>query len=59
MRFTTRAHEWLADRIPWIQYPSLRAYRPWPRLTQKQIAWYSCLGFWLFVIAVSVWGNFL
>lgn len=28
MRLFTRAHEWLADHVSWVQYPNVRAVGP-------------------------------
>jgi len=65
MRLKTRIHEWLADRIPWVQYPhgSHMVYeRRWPRyrdLSGKQRAWVWFAAFWGAVIALSVYGNLI
>jgi hypothetical protein len=60
-----RVREWLADRVPWIQYPrrSHTVYeRRWPRyqdLTGKQRAWVWFAVFWGLVICLSIYGNLI
>lgn len=49
MRLQVRIHEWLADRISWVQYPKVRPaatlqappgiWRQYCNLTRKQRAW--------------------
>jgi hypothetical protein len=63
MRLLTRAHEFLADHVPWIQYPDAR-FAPRRRfrlsdLSFKQRCWLVFALFWLFVIALSIYGNSL
>jgi hypothetical protein len=65
MRLTMRlrVHEWLAERVRWVQYPDLQAERrrqlnPNPslwfhykRMTWKQLGWFW---FWVFWGGVSL-----
>lgn len=72
MRVTRRVHEWLAERVPWIQYPDARF--PQERkllfkirsmaakvqnLTWKQKGWLLFALFWGSLIALSIFGNLL
>ena len=65
MRVTTRVHEWLAERVPWIQYPDARfaQERQWrfrlQNLTGKQRGWLAFAIFWASVIALSIYGNLI
>ena len=34
-----RAHEWLADRVSWVQYPELRRLSPKRRLFRNEMPW--------------------
>lgn len=63
MRVTTRIHEWLAERVPWIQYPDAR-FGNEPRfrlsgLSGKQRGWIVFGIFWLSVIGLSIYGNLI
>lgn len=60
----TRIHEWLADRVSWIQYPNVRllplhAPRCWRDLSGKQRAWAWFGIAWACVIAFSIYGNLI
>lgn len=65
MRVTTRIHEWLAERVSFIQYPDARF--PQERrfmsrirnLTSKQRWWLAFALGWGSVIAFSVYGNLI
>ena len=60
MRIKHRIHEWLADRIPWVQYPDgahMVYERRWPRyrdLSGKQRAWRITGLFWVGVIIFAL-----
>lgn len=65
MRLTTRIHEWLAERVTWIQFPVHRYgyYRPtlyerFQNLSGKQRAWTVCGLFWAAVVFCSIVGRF-
>lgn len=64
MRLKTRIHEWLAERVSWIQYPHTRLgwRRPtllsrYRNLSGKQRGWLVFAIFWTLVIALSIYGN--
>jgi hypothetical protein len=61
LRLTTRVHEWLAERVPWIQFPDLRRDAVFQRerlpLTRKQRAWLAFAVFWSLVVLLSIYGN--
>jgi hypothetical protein len=65
MRARIRIQEWFADRVPWIQYPQGANFvyeRRWPRyrdLSGKQRGWFWFAVFWLSVICLSIYGNFI
>lgn len=68
MRLKTRIHEWLADRISWVQYPQITPVRPNPRrtlsyrwsvLTARERGWVYFAIFWSAVVALSVYGNLI
>jgi hypothetical protein len=67
MRLRTRLHEWLADRVTWVQYPDLRkemVYRPtlgqrWHALSTAGKGWVLFVVFWDGLILISIWGNTL
>lgn len=56
MRLQVRIHEWLADRISWVQYPKVRPaapvqaspslWRQYRNLRRKQRAWVWFGLFW-------------
>ncbi len=64
MRLTTRIHEWLAERVSWIQYPNVtmlperRRFR-YQNLSGKQRAWFWFAMFWGGVILFSIYGNLI
>lgn len=68
MRLKTRIHEWLADRIDWVQYPRLvlvhrqphrtLSYR-WSVMTWKQRGWVLFFAWWGAVCALSIYGNLI
>lgn len=39
MRLFTRAHEWLADHVSWVQYPNIRPAGPAPSVWKNQMPW--------------------
>ena len=67
MRLRTRIHEWLADRISWVQYPDPRTglLRPrtlverWDNLSRSGKGWILLFAFWGALILLSIWGNSL
>ena len=65
MRVTTRIHEWIAERVPWVQYPDARFPQQkrllfrLRNLTGKQRWWILFAVFWSSVIALSIFGNSL
>ena len=64
MRLKTRIHEWLAERVSWIQYPDLRAQRRglvwrYRMLSGKQRAWFCFAVFWSLAILLSIYGNLI
>jgi len=67
-RLQFRAHEWLADRINWVQYPRIRpvpAYtRPtlpqrWHALSRQGKGWVLLAAFWGALILLSIYGNLI
>lgn len=67
MRITTRVHEWLAEHVPWVQYPDARFQQQREPgfldrlrgLTWKQKSWLLFALFWGSLIALSIYGNSL
>jgi len=66
-RIRMRAHEWLADRVDWIQYPRV-VYAPgqspprfswYRRLNRKQRGWVFFFVFWGLVCLLSIYGNLI
>lgn len=41
MRLVTRAHEWLADHVSWVQYPNVRAEHGRSLFWKYEIPWYQ------------------
>jgi hypothetical protein len=63
MRVTVRIHEWLAERLPWVQYPDAR-FGNEPRfrladLSRKQRWWVVFALFWGSLICLSIYGNLI
>jgi len=65
MRLKTRIHEWLADHVSWVQYPTYkREYSPsllyrYQVLTGKERGWFWFFVFWGCVVALSIFGNII
>ncbi len=68
MRLKTRIHEWLADRISWVQYPRMTPMRRDPRrslywrwsvMTRRQHGWALFWLFWGSMVALSIYGNLI
>ena len=67
MRLTTRVHEWLAERVSWVQYPDARfgndprfSLSNWlSRRTWKQRWWLAFAVFWGSLICLSIYGNLI
>ena len=70
-RLKLRIHEWLADRLTWVQYPKPTAYRPprvsarpslsyrWLALSRAGKGWVLFAVFWGSVVALSIYGNLI
>jgi hypothetical protein len=66
MRLKTRIHEWLADRVSWVQYPKITParrgargslYWRWSVMTRREHGWALFWVFWGGVVALSIYGN--
>lgn len=44
MRLVTRVHEWLADRVSWVQYPNVRAEHGRSLFWKYEMPWYQRMG---------------
>lgn len=54
MRLVTRAHEWLADRVSWVQYPNVRAEHGRSLVWKYEMPWYQRMA--LVVMGVGLIG---
>lgn len=54
MRLVTRAHEWLADHVSWVQYPDVRAERGRSLFWKYEMPWYQRM--WLVVMGFGLIG---
>lgn len=65
MPWQYRLHEWLADRVSWIQYPHIRDYNRKPpkptyaQMSEKQRGWFWFRVFWGSVICLAIYGNLI
>lgn len=54
MRLVTRAHEWLADHVSWVQYPNVRAENGRSFGWKYEMPWYQRM--WLVVMGLGLIG---